>query len=501
MSRGLRERLGAEQGFTLIEVLVSALLTLIISAGVATALISATDFTSHERNTSQANEVAQQDQERLKSMTDSQLTSLHQTRTVALNNTQFTVVSTAEFLDANGNSSCASGSEAYFKLTSNVTSAATVGNAAQTVSEEAIITRPLGGTLLVPVVDQTSAALPGATVSVVGQNTGFTASAPTDQNGCTAFAGLPSDSYTITATDAGYVNPNGNSSPTETATVNQTTSTTASTMILGLAGSIKVGFVTQGTSVTYDQVTTPYASGHAAAPGGYDLSYYGSGNGNNMATAACLFLSGKCNGTGTSPNPIVYSESSGVGTVTPGSMFPFYLGSSPQYTSNYQLWAGACEQEQPLQPPAGTDFATVGPGRLATSAAVPNVDARVFEPAIDVAVKYSGGGPYLPAHVSIMFYGWNAAKSAYTCEDTWHQVTPVGHETVGSTVYNTYPAPFASQAAKGSSTASATGDQGYIVVCADYNGYYEWTTGTTLTTTNFTGPTMVPVMDVKTGGY
>lgn len=480
--------------------LVSALLTLIISAGVATALVSATDFTSHERGTSQANEVAQQDQERLKSMSDSQLTALHQTRTVTLTNTQFTVVSSAEFLDASGNSSCVSGSEAYFKLTSNVTSAATAGNPAQNVSEEAIITRPLGGTLLVPVVDQTSTPLQGATVRVVGQNTGYTASATTDQNGCTAFAGLPSDSYTITATDSGYVDPNGNSAPTETATVNQTTSTTGSTMILGLAGSIKVGFVTQGTSVTYDQRATPYASGHSAAPVGYDLSYYGSGNGNNMATDACLLSSGKCTGTGISPNPVVYTESSSTGTVTPGSLFPFYLGSTTQYANNTQLWAGACEQEQPLQPPSGTDFATVGPGRLATSSALPNVDATVFEPAIDVAIKFSGSTPVPPSDVSIYFYGWNAGKTALTCEDSWHLVPPVGSETVAGVQYGTYPAPFASQAAKGSSTASATGDQGYIVVCADNGSKYALSTGTSLTTTNFTGPTMVPVLSSPSTG-
>lgn len=508
VSRGLSDRVGGQHGFTLIEVLVSALLTLIISAGVATALVSATDFTGHERNTSQANEVAQQDQERLKSMSDSQLTSLSQTRTVTLNNTQFTVVSSAEFLDANGNSSCVSGSEAYFKLTSNVTSAATAGNAAQTVSEEAIITRPLGGTLLVPVVDQTSAPLQGATVSLVGQNTGYSASATTDQNGCTAFAGLPSDSYTITATDTGYVDPNGSSSPTETATVNQTTSTTASTMILGPSGSIKVGFETVGTGVTYDERTgsPPYPSGHGAAPSGYNLSYYGSGNGSNMATSACLFSSGACNGTGgVSPNPVIYSESSYMGSVTPGSMFPFYLGSSSQYANNYQLWAGACEQEQPLQPPAGTDFATVNPGRVATPTGplYPNVDATVLEPAIDVAIKFSGTTPVPPSDVSITFYGWNAAKSAYTCEDTWHLVQPVGTESVAGVQYGIYPAPFASQAAKGSSSASATGDQGFIQVCADNgtsrNSKYQLSSGTSLTTTNFTGPNMVPILSSPTG--
>ena len=34
------------------------------------------------------------------------------------------------------------------------------------------------------------------------------------------------------------------------------------------------------------------------------------------------------------------------------SLFPFWSPSTT-YTNNYQLWAGKCEQEQPLQPPDG----------------------------------------------------------------------------------------------------------------------------------------------------
>ncbi|MGN6868719.1 MAG: carboxypeptidase regulatory-like domain-containing protein [Solirubrobacteraceae bacterium] len=507
MSRALSERGRAQHGFTLIEVLVSALLVLIISAGVATALVSATDFTGHERNTSQANAVADQDQERLKSMTDSQLTSLHQTRTVSLNSTQFTVVSTAEFLDANGTSSCTSKSEAYFKLTSTVTSAATAGNPGQSVTAEAIITRPLAGSLVVPVQDQTSAALQGATVSISGQNTGYNSSATTDQNGCVAFAGLPTDSYTITATDTGYVDPDGNASPSETATVNQTNVTSAGTMILGSAGAVKVGFVTQGTGVTYDQLASPFASGHGAAPAGYEISYYGSGNGSNMSNNDCLLYPGTaCTGTGTSPVTYTVHASQASSSLTPGNLFPFYMGSTSRYANNYQVWAGSCEQEQPLQPPtvAGTsgvyqtDFATVAPGQGATPAVNPTVDATVFEPAIDVAVQYNGGTAVAPSHVSIAFSGYNSAGTSVTCVDNWNQVAPVGSETVGGVTYAIYPAPFASQDAKGSATASNTGDPGTIKVCVDYNSRYEWSPA--LTTTNFTGPNMVPVMDVKKNG-
>ncbi len=454
--------------------------------------MSATDLTSNERRTSQANDLGQQDQERMKAMSDSQLTSLHQTRTVTLSNTQFTIVSTASFIDANGQSSCSSNAEAYFKLSSTVTSVATGNNPGEGVTAETIITRPLAGTLVVPVQDQTSSPLSGAAVSVVGQNTGYASSATTDQNGCVAFAGLPTDGYTITATDIGYVDVNGNSSATETASVNQTNLTSAGTLILAPAGQIKVGFVTRGTSVIYDGQTS--LSGHGPAPAGYALSYYGAGNGNNMTNFACMvYPASDCTGSG---SPTTFNASTGVTSFTAGSLFPFYLNSTAQYTNNYQLWAGGCEQEQPLVPLTGTGFASVRPGMTASST---GVDAVVDEPAIDVAVKY-GTSTYLPSHVEVIFSGKNSAGTAVNCIDTWHSVPMVGSETVGGTTYGTYPAPFASTVAKGTTGASNTGDKGTFQVCADYSNKHVTTSAASpYTTTSVNAPTMVGVIDVTSG--
>ena len=150
----VRSRSASEHGFTLIEVLVAALITLIISAGVATALVSATDYTSLARGQTNAQAVAEQDQERLKSMSDAQLTSLHQTRTVTLGGSQWTVTSTATFLSATGQSSCTSLSTAYFKIASTVTDSTASGSAATLANVETIITRPLAGSLVAPVDDQ-----------------------------------------------------------------------------------------------------------------------------------------------------------------------------------------------------------------------------------------------------------------------------------------------------------------------------------------------------------
>jgi prepilin-type N-terminal cleavage/methylation domain-containing protein len=460
----LRARVASEQGFTLIEVLVSALLVVLISAAVAEALVTSGDFTAFTRSHAQANVVAEQDQERMKAMSDTLLTALHQTRTVTLNNTQYTVTSTATFLNATGGSSCTSRGAAYFKLTSTVTWAGAVGGSAKSVTEESLITRSLAGTMVATANDQTASPLAGVTINASGQNTGYAAEATTDQNGCVAFAGLPSDSFTLTYTDLGYVDVNGDSSPTQTQSVNQTSTAAANTEVMGLAGSVKPSFYTENSAHT------------ALTVSGYELSYYGSGNGNKMTAAKTV-------GSQTAP-----------GTLTATSLFPFWASSSTTYTNNYQLWAGACEQEQPLVPPTGSGTATVPPGTavVAASGGTPSV----AEPAIDVAVKYNGS--YVtPGQVWVTFTG---SGTGGACSDKWQNIPVAGTELVSGVTNYIYPAPFASNAAVGASNASATGDPGTISVCVQY------TTGTTtrhesttaMTNTNFTAPTPLPAtMDLK----
>jgi Tfp pilus assembly protein PilV len=461
----VRARAAAHEGFTLIEVLVSALLVLLISAAVAEALVTSSDFTGYTRNHYQANVVAQQDQERMKSMSDTALTALHQTRTVTLNNTQYTVTSSATFLDATGGSSCTSRGAAYFKLTSTVSWAGAVGGAGKSVTEESLITRSLAGSMVATTDDQTAAPLAGVNINASGQNSGYSASGVTDQNGCVAFAGLPSDSYTLTYTDLGFVDVNGNASPTQTQSVNQTSTSAANAEVMGQAGSVSSTFYTVNSS-------------HAAlTASGYELSYYGSGNGNKMTALKTV-------GSGTAA----------AATQTATSLFPFWASSTTTYTNNYQLWAGACEQEQPLQPPTGSGTATVAPGAAGVSPS--NGTPTVAEPAIDVAVKYNGA--YVaPGQVWVTFTG---SGTGGACSDKWQNIPVAGTEVVSGVTKYIYPAPFASTAAVGASNASATGDPGNITVCVQY------TTGATtrhesttaMTNTNFTAPTPLPAtMDLK----
>ena len=459
----LRARVASEGGFTLIEVLVSAVLVLLISAAVAEALVTSGDFTGYTRNHAEANVVAQQDEERMKSMSDSQLTALHQTRTVTLNNTKYTVTSTATFLSATGGSSCTTKSAAYFKLNSTVTWSGAVGGTGKSVTEESLITRSLAGSMVATVNDETANPLANVNITATGQTTGYATGALTDQNGCVAFSGLPTDGYTVGYTDLGYVDVNGNSSPTQTQAVNQTSTASVNTEVMGKAGSVSSTFSTMNSS-------------HVALGfPGYELSYFGSGNGNKMSVAKT-----------------VGSQTTTMTPLNATSLFPFWSPSTT-YTNNYQLWAGKCEQEQPLQPPTGDNTATVMPGAAGTAPG--GGQPVVGVPAIDVAAKWNGA--FVTPGVKVIFAG---SGTGGACSDTWSNVAPVGSEQVGGVTYGVYPAPFASNAAAGQPTASASGDPGTITVCvqATNAGITRHETSASMTNTNFTTPTRAPVMDVKT---
>ncbi|HUA06823.1 MAG TPA: prepilin-type N-terminal cleavage/methylation domain-containing protein, partial [Solirubrobacteraceae bacterium] len=69
----VRARLASQRGFTLIEVLVSALVTTLIATAVAGALVTNTDIISNQNSRSQAETLAEQDQERLKGLSAEQL--------------------------------------------------------------------------------------------------------------------------------------------------------------------------------------------------------------------------------------------------------------------------------------------------------------------------------------------------------------------------------------------------------------------------------------------
>ena len=232
-----------EDGFTIVEVLVSAVMVILIAGGVMTGLEASGRATADTRDRSRANEIAQQDQERLQGMSAIQLQNLNQTRAVTFDGSSvpsctnattdcFTVTSTGQFLGSGNGTSCGSDQADYLKVVSTVNWG---GNNRPPVVVQSIITPPIGGTILVRVPNELGASggTAGATVNIDGPDQ-FTAT--TDSGGCVVFSGASLGDYAITASKANYVDPDGNTSVSGTVTATASDTSTVNLKALGQAG-------------------------------------------------------------------------------------------------------------------------------------------------------------------------------------------------------------------------------------------------------------------------
>ncbi len=456
MFERIRASAAGESGFSIVEVVASALILAVLAGAVALALIGNVKFSGNERQRSQADEVAQQDQERLRGLSAQELNDVNgQTRTVQLDNTPYTVTSTAQFLSSGGVTACGStgsGAAAYFKVVSSV-----IWNGNKTpVVEQSVIAPPGGGVLLTQVEDQTGAGVSGVGVSASGPSA---ASGTTDSTGCTVLAGLASGSYTLTLSKSGYVDTNGNSSPLST------TSTVTSTGTATPSGGNPVLMAQPGT------IAAKFSANGASGQEADAFSWIGTGATNSMS----------------SPNTYDPSTTPYAQLPTSGSenLFPFAF-SGPSYTNNYQVWAGKCLQNQP---PTGQNMFSVAPASSQT--------LTVPEPAIALTVTYAGTR-VAPGHVKFAFQ----SATGTSCTDSWYASVNPSAGLPGQNAL-LYPGqPFASAATSGS-TESASGYTGSYTICGDYTtgGTTRKATATT-TNTSFSSATAVsiPITSTSTTG-
>ncbi len=457
VARRLRDRGRAQHGFTLIEVLVSALIVTLIAGAVAGALMTNIKATGDQHRRAQAQALAEQDQERLKGLSAEQLDNLSQTYTSTQDKYKFTVASQAYYLNSTSGASCSASGGAgatYFKTISTVTWTNPAGVAQTLATDESVITPPAGGSILAQFHDQTTAPLSGVSVAANGPESDAAAS---DGNGCTIFTGLDTGAYNLTFTDNGYVDPNGNASPlTDTTTVASTgiaSPSKGNPIEMGLGGGITASFGVDGTAGPL--AFKPFA-----------LSWYGSGGGYSMSDfRKNLFATQQLS-----------IKTTTVAGASPGGLFPFASLNPTSYTNNYQLWAGKCRQEQP---PAGVDAASVTPGYAGSM--------TVTAPAVAVSVTFKSKTGTVtqvaPNHVKTLFQDGGTGTA---CGDSWGPFSAINPPTTGanrvspSPLTYVYPAPFASSETSGSN-ASASGQTGTVQVCADYTtggNTYQQTSGT-----------------------
>ncbi len=427
--RSLTTRVRCESGFTLIEIAVSSLIIVLIAGAVAAGLVASSQVSADQRHRSQADQIAQQDEERMRGMSPEELNGINgQQRTVTSDGTSYTVTSYTHFVNTSGASSCQSGKAAFYSTESDVTWASR--GATPVVTERSEITPPAGGELLIQVEDQTGTGLPGVAVSTTAPSPD-SASGTTDSSGCLVLSGLASGSYNLSFAKSGYVDVNGNPSPlalTATVTGSSTSTPTGGNPVkMGIPGALKASFVSSAFTG---------AGGEADA-----INYQGQGATYGMPSPKVY---GPVASSQTSPAP--------VGITTATQLFPFAFA-GPSYTNNYTTWAGKCPQ---MQPPSAWTPATASVPPTATGS------ATVQEPWINLAVKV-GSVRVKPNDIKLSFSGTTGSSS---CSDSWYAAVSSSAATsaYGSLAYPGQP--FANS--QGSTPASASGGYGSYTVCADY---------------------------------
>jgi Tfp pilus assembly protein PilV len=306
--------LASESGDTLIEVVISAALISLIVIAVLFWLDSTNRATSNSRARSQADALAQQDEERLRSEPIKKLTELERKENVTVGATTYTITTTAKYIaDETSTASCTSSvpTADYLKTISTVTWPSMGPNGA--VTETGVISPPADSALIVRVED-VGAPLAGAKVVAKGPAPSSSVhELETSLNGCAVLA-LPPGEYTINVSKTGYVDPNGYANTESDKSVTKAVYLPAETTSkegynLGQASKLRVSFTEAGKSVP--------------APESDSVVYFNTGMAHYES----------------SPEPATLETYRT--PIEPSNIFPF--------TTKYTVYAGSCEADLPTR--------------------------------------------------------------------------------------------------------------------------------------------------------
>ncbi|MGA9315510.1 MAG: type II secretion system protein [Solirubrobacteraceae bacterium] len=326
--------LGSERGDTLIEVVISAALISLVVIAVLFGLDSTNRATANSRARSQADGLAQQDEERLRSEPIKKLTELERKENVTVGATTYTITTTAKYIaDATGTQSCSSSvpTADYLKTISTVTWPSMGPNGG--VIETGVISPPADSALIVRVED-VGAPLADAKVVVKGPAPSTSAyELETSVNGCAIFALSPGE-YAINVSKTGYVDPNGYANTSSDESV---------------------------TKSVYLPAETTSKEGYYLAPAGKLAVSFTEGVGAEAKSAEgdsfVIFNTGMAHYQPIPETATLETYAPKIESSSPNNIFPF--------TTNYTVYAGTCEADLPtrngqssnpevLVPPGGT---------------------------------------------------------------------------------------------------------------------------------------------------
>ncbi|MGH2854183.1 MAG: type IV pilus modification PilV family protein [Solirubrobacteraceae bacterium] len=250
---------GTEEGFTLIEVIVSALLVGFIAIATFNGFDVANRTTADQRHHDQAVVLAAQSQELLRSDSAATLDPLEHTAhayTQTLGGEKYTVVESDKWInDANPNATCSAVSKEhsshagnYLEIVTEVSWPQLLAAGRKPLKQSSLITPPDGSGLEVDVVNGRIPLQPVAGVTVRAGE----AEAATGEAGCVIFGGIPATRITVEAFKPGDVTPTGaikKVAPEYLITPNITTRLEA---VLNQGAAITAAFTHEGKPVTGD---------------------------------------------------------------------------------------------------------------------------------------------------------------------------------------------------------------------------------------------------------
>ena len=208
----------SEAGFALIEVIVSAAVLAIVALAVLSGIDAANGASAREKARAVAASLAEQDQERLRTMPVDMLKSPPQAPPATVDGVTYTIKSEAKWItdDIGGSPACgvSSGENQveYLQIKTTVTSNV-VGTRIPAVTVDSLVAPTTKwveghGTLGVKVVDRTGAGVPGITVTPTSP--GFSPTAQTtNAQGCVLWKSVQIGTYTITLNTPGYIDTKG----------------------------------------------------------------------------------------------------------------------------------------------------------------------------------------------------------------------------------------------------------------------------------------------------
>lgn len=370
-----------EDGFIIIEVLVSALILAIVAGAVLTLITTTTRSAASERTHATAYGLAQEDQARMRTLRLSTLKAYTNKQTPTIGGTTYEVVSKSFFVNnKSGTATCAeqNASTDYVEITSTVSSAAMPNP----VSLQSIISPTSAsldsthGSLVFQVTNALGEGVSGVSITGSGASS-FSSSS--DSTGCATVADIASGNYKVTASANGLVTPEG-------------TTTYVKEQVGAPAGG------TQQVSINFDMAGTVAPTFKYLEPKTGLLT---------LAPVDTMELFNSENGSKAVPFGTA-SQIPRSSTLTDTSVYPF--------KTKYKVYAGSCTSADPDPKAEGINAEAIA-NVAVTGGGVSTPVIRV--PALNLTVNNSSGSPVKGATVWITDTSCNV-KREFTTNEIGH---------------------------------------------------------------------------------